>query len=84
MKLQRIPNRLASITTTRLPTLQTKAGAEDLRAVLRFRHDYHRLRKERARVSRYRIDASLRRCGGEALAGVHRKESNPRSNRTNL
>lgn len=27
MKLQRIPNRLASITTTRLPTLQTKAGA---------------------------------------------------------
>ena len=27
IKLQRIPNRLASITTTRLPTLQTKAGA---------------------------------------------------------
>ena len=27
MKLQRIPNRLASITTTRLPTLQTKAGS---------------------------------------------------------
>ena len=27
MKLQRITNRLASITTTRLPTLQTKAGA---------------------------------------------------------
>lgn len=27
MKLQRIPNRLASIATTRLPTLQTKAGA---------------------------------------------------------
>ena len=26
MKLQRIPNRLASITTTRLPTLQAKAG----------------------------------------------------------
>ena len=27
MKLQRLPNRLASIATTRLPTLQTKAGA---------------------------------------------------------
>ena len=27
MKLQRIPSRLASIATTRLPTLQTKAGA---------------------------------------------------------
>ena len=27
MKLQRIPNRLASIATTRLPTLQTKAGS---------------------------------------------------------
>ena len=27
MKLQHIPNRLASITTTRLPTLQTKAGS---------------------------------------------------------
>lgn len=27
MKLQRLPNRLASIATTRLPTLQTKAGS---------------------------------------------------------
>ena len=27
MKLQRIPNRLASIATMRLPTLQTKAGS---------------------------------------------------------
>lgn len=27
MKLLRLPNRLASIATTRLPTLQTKAGA---------------------------------------------------------
>ena len=27
MKLQRIPSRLASIATTRLPTLQTKAGS---------------------------------------------------------
>ena len=27
MKLQRLPNRLAAIATTRLPTLQTKAGS---------------------------------------------------------
>ena len=42
MKLQRIPNRLASITTTRLPTLQTKAGATPRirgRAGMKERHE---------------------------------------------
>ena len=32
MKLQRLPNRLTAIATTRLPTLQTKAVAERARA----------------------------------------------------
>src|SRR4051812_33763506 len=54
---------------------QLLAGSGGVRAVQRLGHDHHRGRDHRAHVSRHRADAAVRRCGGGALASLHRGDS---------
>jgi hypothetical protein len=52
---------------------QQLARAGGLRAVQRQRHDHHRRRDDRPLLPRDRTEPGLRRRGGQALAGLHRR-----------